>query len=81
MRMGKHIDQGIRASNAISDVTIKNVTMTEIQWDQDGIQFANTATNINIDSFFISGGPGGAGEAIVLTEMLIRSMLPILFLI
>ncbi|NII27792.1 T9SS type A sorting domain-containing protein [Pseudoflavitalea sp. X16] len=59
-----YANHGIMANGAVTNMTIKNVTITGTQDNYYGILFNSTVTNMMIDGYKHSGGGGGSGRAL-----------------
>ena len=61
---GDFINNGIYVGGISTNMTIRNVVMTDIENAAFGIRFANVANNVLIDNFSMSGGAGNAARGI-----------------
>jgi hypothetical protein len=59
-----YANHGIMANGAVTNMTIKNVTITGTQDNYYGILFNSTVTNLMIDGYRHSGGGGGSGRGL-----------------
>lgn len=59
-----YANHGIMANGAVTNMTIKNVTITGTQDNYWGILFNSTVTNLMIDGYKHSGGGGGSGRGL-----------------
>lgn len=58
------INNGIYVAAAATNMTIRNVTVTDIQDHFWGIRFVGAVNGLTIDKYKISGGAGGQGRGI-----------------
>ena len=58
------MNRGILANAAVTNLTIKNVQVTNLQDNLQGIYFGGNVTNSVIDGYRISGGGGGTARGI-----------------
>lgn len=59
-----YMNRGILANAAVSNLTVRNVQLFNLQDNFQGMYFAGNVTNLLVDSFKISGGGGGTATAI-----------------
>jgi hypothetical protein len=59
-----YMNYGIYANAAVTNLTVKNVRVSNLQDNCYALWFAGTVTNLMIDSLSISGGSGGTARGI-----------------
>lgn len=59
-----YMNRGILANAAVTNLTVRNVQLFNLQDNFQGMYFAGNVTNLVVDSFKISGGGGGTATAI-----------------
>ena len=61
---GDYINHGIYVASTSTNMTIRNVTITDVQSAYWGIRFVGNVTNLLVDGYQTYGGSGNAGRGI-----------------